>query len=288
MIDVTLIITFRSYKTNATNMRLSVIMLLLFAGFFSCAEKRAETFNFADRDLEVSKISEDAQAPPNEQTPVAAVERKLIRNGSMTLEIKDIEETRLAIEKVCKELNAWISNEHQAKYDHRIQYTAEIRVEASKFDELIKQLEKLAISVDEKTINTQDVTEEFIDVEARLKTKRELEARYHEILKQAKSVTDILSIEGQLNSVRAEIESAQGRLNYLKNQVAYSTLNLSYYQNTRTDFGFFSKVGNAFTDGWENLLAFLLVLLQLWPFVISAIVAVYFFIRFRKRKATLK
>lgn len=80
----------------------------------------------------------------------------------------------------------------------------------------------------------------------------------------------------------------QGRLNYLKNQVAFSTLNLSYYQNTRTDFGFFSKVGSAFADGWENLLAFLLVLLQLWPFVISVMIAGYFFIRYRKRNAVLK
>lgn len=273
-------------------MRLSVIMLLLFAGFFSCAEKRAETLSFMDADTEPSKaynLREDVQpAQTNSQEGKVPVERKLIRNGSMTLEIKDIEETRVAIEKVCKELDGWISNEHQAKYDNRIQYTSEIRIAASKFDELVKRLEALAVSVDEKTISTKDVTEEFIDVEARLKTKRELEARYYEILKQAKDVTDILAIEGQLNTVRAEIESMQGRLNYLKNQVAFSTLNLSYYQNTRTEFGFFSKVGSAFADGWENLLAFLLVLLQLWPFVISVMIAGYFFIRYRKRKAVLK
>lgn len=270
-------------------MRFYGIMLLLLLSLQSCSEKKAE-FQYASdmtavADAEEVSAQKIAEPTSGVQETTAVTERMLIRNGSMTLEVENIEETRLALEKVCKEFNAWLSSEHQARYNSRIQYTAEIRVEASKFDTLIKRLEDLAITVEDKTINAQDVTEEFIDVEARLKTKRELEARYREILKQAKSVTDILAIESQLNTVRAEIESMQGRLNYLKSQVAFSTLNLSYYQNTRTDFGFFSKVGNAFADGWENLLAFLLVLLQLWPFVISIITAVYFFVRYKRRKA---
>ena len=95
-----------------------------------------------------------------------------------------------------------------------------IRVPADRFDELLLIIEPLASKIESKNINTQDVTEEFIDVETRLKTKKELETRYLEILKQAKTVTDIISIESQIATVRSEIESMEGRINYLKNQVS--------------------------------------------------------------------
>lgn len=267
-----------------------LLSILFFISLISCAEKRAEMNEMAYSEVAdvSSKSLMNQESSPQPQQGVTVIERKLIRNGRMVIEIKDAEETHLAIEKLCKEFNAYLSSEHQSKYGDRIQFTAEIRVQASRFDELIKRLEDLSITVEDKSIDTQDVTEEFIDVEARLKTKKELEIRYLEILTQAKSVTDILSIEGQLNAVRAEIESMQGRLNYLKNQVAFSTLDLTYYQYTRTDFGFFSKVGKSLANGWDNLLLFIVGVLQVWPFVLMGAVAVYFFIRYRRRKQSMK
>ena len=155
---------------------------------------------------------------------------------------------------------------------------------ADQFDNLIKRIEALADKVENKGINTQDVTEEFIDVEARLKTKRELEARYSEILKQAKTVADILAIESQIANVRSEIESMTGRLNYLKNQVSFSTLNLSYYQIIGSDFGFATKFVESLKGGWDNLLTFLIFLINLWPFVIGIAIGVIWWLRRRKAK----
>ncbi len=148
----------------------------------------------------------------------------------------------------------------------------------------VVQLEGLAEKVDNKNINTKDVTEEFIDVEARLKTKKELETRYLDLLKQAKTVADIVSIESQIANVRAEIESMEGRLKYLSNQVSFSTLNVSYYQESDMSYGFGSKFLNSLKSGWYNLVDFIFWLLGIWPFVLGITALVIWWVRRRRNR----
>jgi hypothetical protein len=171
---------------------------------------------------------------------------------------------------------------------HRLQYVQVVRIPAGTFDQLIQKLEALSVKVESKNIQTTDVTEEFIDKEARIKTKKELENRYREILKQAKAVPDILSIEAQLNQVRADIESMEGRMNYLKNQVAFSTLNLTYFQPIGTDFGFGSKIVASLGNGWHIFLSFLIGLLNIWPFILIALVLIYAALRKMRQNKALK
>lgn len=236
-------------------------------------------------------IADEAMAPEakvasfnSEQSSPVIIERKLIKNGDLSFETADVKQTTVAIEAICKELNAYIAGENQNNYGERLQYNQTIRVPANRFDLLIQRIEPLALKIESKNINTQDVTEEFIDVEARLKTKKELEARYREILKQAKTVQDIVSIESQIANVRSEIESMEGRLKYLQNQVGFSTLNVSYYETIGTDFGFTSKVFRAIRQGWDSLLSFFIILVNLWPFIIIVIGFVWGLRVWRNRK----
>jgi hypothetical protein len=219
------------------------------------------------------------------QSSAPVIERKLIKNGDLSFETDNIKKTKGSVETICKEFNAYISNENQNNFEERIQYNQTIRVPADKFDILVQRIEAYAVKVDSKNINTQDVTEEFIDVEARLKTKKELEARYREILKQAKTVQDIVSIEGQISNVRSEIESMEGRLNFLKNQVGFSTLNVSYYEIIGTDFGFATKLVRALHRGWDNLLSFMILTVNLWPFILLVFGFVFGIRLWRKRKS---
>ncbi|MBL7871551.1 MAG: DUF4349 domain-containing protein [Cyclobacteriaceae bacterium] len=260
------------------------LLLILFVLFLSCDTRKAAKF-VPDNEASMGfkEVAFDASASEQAEQ-IVSIERKLIRNGQLEFKTKDIKKAKVEIEKISKELNGYISGENENNYGDRLQYNQTIRVPADQFDNLIKQIEVLADKVENKGINTQDVTEEFIDVEARLKTKKELESRYSEILKQAKTVADILAIESQIADVRSEIESMTGRLNYLKNQVSFSTLNLSYYQTIGTDFGFASKLVESLKGGWDNLLTFLIFLINLWPFVIGIVVVVIWWLRRRKAK----
>jgi Domain of unknown function (DUF4349) len=272
-------------------------LLLLATLLFSCdGNKSGENLNLAF-DGEVTDAKMRISTPhivevPDEETinedlpPAESIDRKLIRNGQLEFETKDVKNTKTEIEKICKELNAYISSESENNYENRLTYNQMIRVPADQFDALIARIEPLAIKIENKNINTEDVTEQFMDVEIRLQTKKELEARYREILKQAKTVEEIVSIESQIANVRSEIESMEGRLKYLKNQVAFSTLNVTYYETIGIDFGFASKFVQSLKGGWDNLLAFIIYLVTLWPFVLGLSALVFWFWRKRmKRKS---
>jgi hypothetical protein len=254
-------------------------LVILAALLFSCKENSQapseQEYLMAPQDVKLAykssgmseeTLAEDVDVTSNVQS---GVNRKLIRNGSIDFKVKEVKQTKIEIEKICKELNAYISNESENNFGDRLQYNQTIRVPADKFDALLTRIESLAVKVENKNISTEDVTEEFIDVEARLNTKKELETRYLEILKQAKTVEEIISVESQIANVRSEIESMQGRLEYLKNQVSLSTINVSYYETLGTDFGFATKLVDSLKDGWQNLLSFIILLITLWPFGIA-------------------
>ena len=156
------------------------------------------------------------------------------------------------------------------------------------FEPFIKDLEGVSLSMDYKRINAKDVTAQFVDLSARLNTKRDALNRYREILKKANTVEDILKVEGMMRQIVEEIEATEGRLKYLSDQVGYSTINLDIYERserpTAKRKGFFSKAGDAFEDGWNAILAFMIGLISIWPFLILIGGGIYWWFRvFRKR-----
>jgi hypothetical protein len=144
--------------------------------------------------------------------------------------------------------------------------------------------------VTNKSINTRDVTTEFIDLESRLENKREYLARYRELLKQAKTVKDILEIEQQIRVIVEEIESSEGRLKYLSDQVSYSTLSLTLTKEKGYTFhpavkgSFAERLKRSLHGGWNGLVSFALVLIRLWPAWIILAVAVLLFRVYRRRR----
>lgn len=283
----------KNYQHELSHLMKMNTLLLLATLLLSCNGNKTNqemAFDLAAPEAKMAMRSNEFEAmleiPPTEQPapPDVIIDRKLIRNGQLEFQTEEVKQTKTEVEKICKELNAYISSESENNYGNRLQYNQMIRVPANSFDALVARIEPLAKKIDNKNISTQDVTEEFIDVEARLKTKKELETRYREILKQAKTVEEIISIESQIANVRSEIESMEGRLKFLKNQVAFSTLNLTYYETIGTDFGFASKLVESIKDGWDNLLTFILFLINLWPFVVGLSAFVYWLWRKKRKK----
>lgn len=212
-------------------------------------------------------------------------ERKLMKEGNIMFESENNKETYSKVTSLCMEFNAYIANENQNNFENRLEQNLTIRIPTDYFDAFVGRLEKLAVKIDNRNVTVSDVTEEFIDIEARLKTKKELESRYRDLLKQAKTVKEVIDVESQLSNVRADIESMEGRLKYLTNRVSYGTLNISFYETIGTDFGFASKFVMALSKGWDNLLTFLIGVVYAWPFVLLLIVAIYFFNKWKKKKS---
>lgn len=230
-----------------------------------------------------SSYEEMREAPPTEQAaPAEFTERKIIREGDLYFECRDIEETDTFLKNETKNLKGFISNESSSSYGERTEKRLTIRIPTDQLDPLIQKIQDHAVKIENINIRSEDVTEQFIDVEARLKTKKELEIRYTELLKVARTVDEILGLERELANVRGEIESMQGRLNYLSDRVSLSTLNVSFYVEGEMAFGFISKIKEGGKNGWKNLQWFIVFLVNLWPFFLIFLAVLIFFLRKKK------
>lgn len=195
-----------------------------------------------------------------------------------------MKETEKFIRTTVAELGGYVGNENVYNFEDRIEHTLIARVPEDNFNILLDKILSVAEKVESKNVSSFDVTEEFIDVEARIKTKKELEARYKEILKKATRVDEILNIEREMGNLRSEIESLEGRMNYLKNRISLSTLTITFYEKVSTPFGFFTKIKQALHNGWTALLWFIIILISLWPFIILTLIILIIILKYIKKK----
>ena len=216
------------------------------------------------------------------------VDRKIIKEGDIQFETQNAQETRKQITSTLMNLQGYVAQDNTETYGERITYTLTLRVPAENFEKLLTNITTTASKVENQNIRALDVTEDFIDIESRLTTKKELENRYKALLAKANTVEDILAIEREITSLRADIESFEGRLNYLKKSIAYSTLTVVFYEKvamSKTAFG--SEFTTAFAEGWNNLVSFTLGLFYIWPFILI-ILGVLFVVRRRLKRRKQK
>ena len=216
-----------------------------------------------------------------------ATQRKVIKQGDISFETSDAKKTRVTIEQAVTDCKGYIAQDNVNNYSNAVRYRLEVRVPANSFDQLLAAVSQSAGKIESKNISTLDVTEEFVDIEARIKTKKELEERYKELLKKANTVNDILSIEREIGNIRTEIESVEGRMKYLTDRISYSSLTISFYEPGETGsstFGFGSKVCKAVKNGWQGLLWFLIGLTGIWPFLLIAATVLIVIRGIRKRR----
>lgn len=276
----------RDFLKRRITVCLTGLSLLLF--FSQCGNGNVANERYAAAPQAVSgfeakrSMSADmAQAKPG--TNQLAVERKLIREGNMRFQTDNMNETRRYLDSLVAAVEGYVASENVYNYDGTIEQSLQVRIPSDKFDSFLATVSSFAGRLDSRYINTQDVTEEFIDIEARLSAKKELEVRYLELLKQARTVEDMVAIETQLSQVRSEIESIEGRLKYLQNRVSYASLGINFYQPKAEGFGFWDKVGDGWGNGWNKFLGFMVWLVTLWPFVLLIAILIAF-VKIRKAK----
>lgn len=214
---------------------------------------------------------------------------KIIRNADVTLKVEDYAKGREALGQLVQRSGATIAHESEVRSSYEIRNRFVIRLAPEKLDSFITGLEALALHVESKSIDSRDVTREFVDMETRLAAKRATLDRYREILRSAKNVQEILAVEQQLRAIIEEIESVEGQLRYLRDQVQLSTVNLTLYQEfDRPDVvrpSFWKRIGSGFSQGWFTFLDILVGLVYIWPIaLIIAGVSWWIVRRIRRRK----
>lgn len=209
---------------------------------------------------------------PIEKTNKIASERFLIKRGNIEFETDDLNTTQDFLKNVIQDLNGYIANDNIKNFDHKVEQSIVIRIPSGKFDKLLEQINTHVSDFENKNIEVLDVSEEYIDVNARIKTMTEIENRYRDLLNKAVKIDEILKVESELGRIRTRIETAEARLRYLNDRIAYSTLNVKYYEVTSTPNAYTAKFTNAFENGWELLLLFIIGMTNIWPFLLLVMV----------------
>ena len=161
-------------------------------------------------------------------------ERKLIKTGSISLEVEQLASAEEAVLEWCQSFGGYVAS----SFNHETNAAFTVRIPAVHFDAAMAAAGNLG-RVRSRNVSTQDVSEQFYDLRTRLDTRKILRDRLQSYLAQAKDMEDLLHIERELNSTLTEIESMEGRMRRLSNQIDYSTITVDLQLPYRTtDQGF--------------------------------------------------
>lgn len=271
-----------------------VLPVLLTVFIWGCEKKSEQMVSFQDKSVESSSREEKVLNAPtlttdmvtnktsvlDEKLPDVKDQRMIIRTGSLSIEVDKFDDAENKINDVVKKYSGFIANSKSTvNSSGNKSGTITVKVPADKYDALIAEVTKIG-KVMSQNIQANDVTEEYVDLESRLKTQKELEQRLIKLLNEkASKLSDVIEVEEKLASVRQKIESFEGKMKLLKSQSDLSTLTISVYEpsmiSTSSGGGFFYELGQAVKkglSGFTNVLAvsitFLIAIIPLAGFAL--------------------
>jgi hypothetical protein len=166
----------------------------------------------------------DYKGAYDEGSVLEDTERMIIRSGDISLVVEDVSSARDEVVGVAVGVGGYVvsTNIYGEGADKRGRIS--VRVPDEKFDQALVELRALAVRVSSESSDSQDVTEEYVDLESRLKNAEATENQYLALLEKAEDVEDILMVYERLSQVRREIEQLKGRMQYLERTSSMSLL----------------------------------------------------------------
>lgn len=233
------------------------------------------------------------------QSVAEAVDRKIIRDANLSLEVAAPADAQRKISSIAESAGGFVVTSEAKRHENAdpssqgLEVTLVVRVPALQFGSTLDQIRAIGTRVVQEKITGQDVTEEFIDLEARIKTQKALEQQFLEIMKRANKVEDALEVQRQIAEVRTEIEKLEGRKRFLGNRASLSTISVTLHEPTAmvvvSSSGFGRSVKEAVRDAVDIAGAIVLFLIRfvivMIPIVLLVILPIGLITRFSLRRA---
>lgn len=159
--------------------------------------------------LSSSNLSLSREAPP-----VDTQDRLVIKNTNLSLVVKDVAKVITQIESVAKGFGGFLVDSNLNKPESAANGTISVRVPQEKLTESLDEFKKLAVKVVSESVYGQDVTDEYVDLEARLEVLNKTKAKFEEIMDKAYAIQDLLSVQRELINLQSQIDSLKGQQKY--------------------------------------------------------------------------
>lgn len=165
--------------------------------------------------------------------------KKLIYRANVVMKVEEFSKAQAQIKDLVSLSGGYIVefSESQSTYEQGGNFV--LKVPAAGFSSFLEQLEQLKPESFQQSIQGQDVSEEYVDLESRLKVKEAVEARYLKFVGESKNTSDLVQFTNELERIQTEIEQIKGRMRYIDNNVSFSTIEIRVYQ---TDDSSLSKL----------------------------------------------
>jgi len=159
-----------------------------------------------------------------------AGERMIVRTAEMSLIVNDVAVALDRITKLAEGFDGYVVSSTKWKEEERLVGIIAIRVPAEDFGTVMGALRGLAVDVTHEDTSSKDVTEEYVDLSAKLKNLEATEEQYLRLMEKAERVEDILDVQRELSKTRGEIEQTKGRMQYLERTSATSLIRVQLNQ----------------------------------------------------------
>jgi len=230
-----------------------------------------------------------APVPAPTQAPVAGagIETKIIRTADVTLEVNDVTGTVDSLKNLVTSKGGYVSSSSISEgYNNRLTGTIVLRVPQAEFENTLAGVKAIGTV---KAVSTQgeDVTEQYVDLQAQKTSYQNQLAQYNAIMKRAENVSDVIEIQQQIDRVQTELDRLEGQLRYMNSRIDLSTITVNVQEpepvGGESGHNFITTI-NQGIDGFLSTIEWLIVMvLTVLPFVILGLIA-YGIYRWRKPK----
>ncbi|MFB5194004.1 DUF4349 domain-containing protein [Neobacillus sp. KR4-4] len=224
---------------------LFIILLVWIAGCSAGSEEKSEKMSQSN-DVALNKAqsgsSEQADfysgesgkaEKPTEPNNIKIQNQMVIYQADLELRVKKFDKTVQTLEEKVIKYGGYITESNVYKEGkEQVSGSIRIRIPQKNFQAFLHDAESQAAEVLHRSITGQDVTEEYVDLESRLKSKRVVEERLTAFMKSAVKTEDLLKISADLAVVQEEIEAIEGKMKFLENQTSLSTVNITLYEKS--------------------------------------------------------
>ncbi|HVP94627.1 MAG TPA: DUF4349 domain-containing protein [Methanoregulaceae archaeon] len=209
--------------------------------------------------------------------PGQGVDTKIIKTAQVTLEVKNVTDAVETIKAICTQRGGYLSTTTIGKnYNDQATGTVILRIPADQFDSALSGVKTIGTV---KSISTQgqDVTEEYVDVQAQISSYENQISQYNLIMKNATNVKDIINIQQQIDQVQTSLDRLNGRMKYLNSQIDYSTITVTLQEpepvGGQTGHNFVAAINEGINGFFSVIDVIIVFFLSIIPLIIIGLVA---------------
>jgi hypothetical protein len=226
-------------------------------------------------------------APSQSGSSTSTIDTKIIKTAELTIEVTDVPGSVETLKNLASQKGGYISSMNiQENYNNLVSGSVILRVPAAEFENTLTGVKAIG-TVKSVSTQGQDVTEEYVDLQAQKTSYQNQLAQYNEIMKKAVNVSDVITVQKQIDLIQTELDRLEGRLKYLDSQIDLSTITVSLQEpqpvGGDTSFNFISTINQGIAGFLGMIDAIIIILFTLLPLIIIGGTG-YAIYRWRKNK----